>query len=300
MTATVAEIRRFPVKSMGGELLSEAAIGPRGVHADRMWAVRDLDLGAVTTARRLPDLLRCTARFETEPPAGTGPGDVAHVLVALPDGREVSSRDAAVLDRALSELVGTPVSLVPLPAESDRAAYRGAAASQQDLRRQFGLADDEPLPDLSMFPLRKLAELAVRATPLGTFADAYPLHLLTTSSLGALAAAGGDPDARRFRPSVLVEGAGEGLAEQAWIGGTVHLGEVAVRVEIPTVRCTIPLRPQAGDVGAHPPRSRRCRASASGASGCTPRPSARARSGSATRSGSSRGRRAPSRPPRPA
>lgn len=251
---TLRELWRFPVKSMGGEQLTECAVGPRGLHADRMWAVRDLGLGVVTTARRLPRLLLCTARFEAEPPAGVGPGDVAHVVVTLPDGTEIGSRDGTRLDAALSELVDTRVSLVPLPPLHDKAAYRGVLASQEDLRKQFGLAEGDPLPDLSMFPLRKLAELAVYATPVGTFADAYPVHVLTTSSLRAVAehAGAAEVDVRRFRPNLLVDGAPAGLAEQAWVGGTLRVGEVGLRAEIPTVRCTVPLREQAGGLPADP------------------------------------------------
>ncbi len=251
---TLRELWRFPVKSMGGEQLQECAVGPRGLHADRMWAVRDLELEAVTTARRLPALLLCTARFEAEPPPGVGPGDVAHVVVTLPGGTEVSSRDRAAMDAALSDLVDTRVSLVPLPPLHDKAAYRGVLASQKDLRKQFGLAEGEDLPDLSMFPVRKLAELAIYATPVGSFADAYPVHVLTTSSLRAVAEhAGADEvDVRRFRPNLLVDGAPEGLAEQAWVGGTLQVGEVGLRAEIPTVRCTVPLREQAGGVPADP------------------------------------------------
>lgn len=251
---TVAQIWRFPVKSMGGEQLQESVVGPRGLHADRMWAVRDLELDAVTTARRLPALLLCTARFEAEPPPRVGPGDVAHVVVTLPDGTEVSSRDGARLDAALSDLVDTRVTLVPLPPLHDKAAYRGVLASQKDLRKQFGVADGEPLPDLSMFPVRKLAELAVYATPVGTFADAYPVHVLTTSSLRTIAehAGAAEVDVRRFRPTLLVDGAPDGLVEQAWLGGTLRVGEVELRAEIPTVRCTVPLREQAGGLPADP------------------------------------------------
>lgn len=251
---TLRELWRFPVKSMGGEQLQECAVGPRGLHADRMWAVRDLELDAVTTARRLPGLLRCTARFEVEPPPGVGPGDVAHVVVTLPDGSEVSSRDGARLDAALSDLVDTRVSLVPLPPLHDKAAYRGVLASQKDLRKQFGVAEGDPLPDLSVFPVGKLAELAVYATPVGSFADAYPVHVLTTSSLRAVAehAGAAEVDVRRFRPTLLVDGAPAGLAEQAWVGGTLRVGEVGLRVEIPTVRCTVPLREQAGGLPADP------------------------------------------------
>ena len=69
MAFRVAEIWRHPVKSLGGERLERVKIDDRGIHADRLWAVRDRELGAVTTARRLPMLLGCTARFTTEPPA---------------------------------------------------------------------------------------------------------------------------------------------------------------------------------------------------------------------------------------
>jgi uncharacterized protein YcbX len=59
MPVTVTEIWRYPVKSMGGERLDNVAVDERGMVADRMWAVRDPELGSITTARRRPTLLRC-------------------------------------------------------------------------------------------------------------------------------------------------------------------------------------------------------------------------------------------------
>src|SRR3954452_12925492 len=101
---SVAEIWRYPVKSMGGERLARSAISVRGLHADRMWAVRDVERETFTTARRWPALLQCSARF-VEDPAGrsAGPGGVLHVIVTFPDGREVPSSDPAIHER-LSEL----------------------------------------------------------------------------------------------------------------------------------------------------------------------------------------------------
>jgi uncharacterized protein YcbX len=231
---------------MGGEALTRTDVDLRALHADRMWAVRDLELKAVTTARRLPSLLHCSARFLEEPPPGIGPGDVADVVVTFPDGTEVDSLDRERLDARLSEHTGKRVALVPLPALSDKAAYRGVRASKRDLRLQWDLAEDEPLPDFSDFPIRRLAELAMYATPVGTFADAYAVHVVTTSSLKDLAWHGGDFDVRRFRPNILVDTSEGGLAEQQWIGGTLRAGEVALRVEIPTLRCSIPMREQPG------------------------------------------------------
>jgi uncharacterized protein YcbX len=53
VAGSVAEIWRYPLKSMGGERLAQSAIAARGLHADRMWAVRDEELDAFTTALRL-------------------------------------------------------------------------------------------------------------------------------------------------------------------------------------------------------------------------------------------------------
>jgi hypothetical protein len=116
---SVAEIWRYPVKSMAGERLVQSPIDARGLHADRMWAVRDVELGTFTTARRWPVLLRCSARF-AEDPAGrsAGPGDVLEVVVRFPDGAELSSSDPAIHD-GLSDLIGKPARLEPLPALSE-------------------------------------------------------------------------------------------------------------------------------------------------------------------------------------
>jgi uncharacterized protein YcbX len=245
-TGTVAGLWRFPVKSMGGEELSTSAVDLRALHADRLWAVRDLELGAVTTARRLPMLLGCTARFVEEPPPGVGPGNVTDVVVTFPDGTEIASTDRERLDARLTELTGKRVALVPLPPLHDKAAYRGVLASKRDIRQQWALSDDEALPDFSVFPLRKLAELSIYATPIGIFADAYAVHVVTTSSLRTMAAYGGDFDVRRFRPNILVETSEDGLVEQEWIGGTLSAGDVALSVEIPAIRCSVPMREQPG------------------------------------------------------
>lgn len=253
---TVAGLWRYPVKSMGGEELDRSVLDLRALHADRLWAVRDLELGAVTTARRLPMLLGCTARFVEEPPAGVGPGNVTDVLVTFPDGTEVTSTDHERMDARLTELTGKRVALVPLPPLHDKAAYRGVLGfRKRDIRQQWALADDEPLPDFSMLPIRKLAELSIYATPIGIFADAYAVHLLTTSSLRTMSTYGGDFDVRRFRPNILVDTPLDGLVEQQWMGGTLRAGDVGVRVEIPAIRCSVPMREQPG-VPADPAVSR--------------------------------------------
>jgi uncharacterized protein YcbX len=82
---SVQEIWRFPVKSLQGERLDTAALGPQGIVGDRGWALFDLDTGFGLTARRVPTLLFAAGRLRAD---GTAE-------VVLPDG--TVTRDDAVL-----------------------------------------------------------------------------------------------------------------------------------------------------------------------------------------------------------
>src|SRR3954452_4161325 len=253
LVGTVAEIWRYPVKSMGGERLTQSAIATRGLHADRMWAVRDVELNTFTTARRWPILLQCSARFVEDPSGRSAdPGDVLEVIVTFPEGTEVSSSDPAIHDR-LSELIGKPARLESLPAASEKRRYRTPQATKADMRRQFAIPDGERLPDFSMFPVRKLAELARYATPVGALYDVYPILLMTRASLRAMAerSPGSQFDVRRFRPNVVIDRDGAELVEFGWCGGRIHAPDVTFDVEIPNLRCSIPTRQQ-GDLPADP------------------------------------------------
>ena len=91
----VAELWRYPVKSLQGERLDSAPLGPLGIDGDRQWALFDLETGFGLTARRVPDLLFAAGRLR----------DDGAAEVVLPDGT-VSADDAA-----LSEWLGRPVAL---------------------------------------------------------------------------------------------------------------------------------------------------------------------------------------------
>jgi uncharacterized protein YcbX len=100
----LAGIRRYPVKSMTGEVLDHADVEHRGLVGDRLWSLRDPDgkLGSGKSSRRfraMPGLLDLVARYD---------GDVP--VIELPDGRVVRGDDAAVHE-ALSAYVGRPVTL---------------------------------------------------------------------------------------------------------------------------------------------------------------------------------------------
>lgn len=247
----VAELWRFPVKSMGGTRVDTLRIDRRGVHADRLWAVRDVEKGVTASARRVPVLLQCSARYVAEPTEDAGPGNVPAVVVTLPDGREFDGADPTT-GAALSELVGREMQLVALPAPKDTSAQRMSLQtslgnfSADQVRRDFGLADGDELPDTSVFSTRQMVTLARYSTPPGTFVDLSPVHLLSTASLRSLSADGTPYDVRRFRPNVLVDIDAEGFPESEWVGGQVRLGSVVLSVTNPTIRCVIPTRPQPG------------------------------------------------------
>jgi uncharacterized protein len=267
VSITVGELWRFPVKSMGGQRVDELRADRRGLHADRLWAVRDLDNDMTASARRVPALLGCSARYATEPGPDAGPGNVPEVVITFPDGTESSSADPAT-DRALTELVGRPVRLTPLPPASDTSAHRLSVRQSREnysastVRRDFGLDRTEALPDTSMFSTKQVLTLARFSTPPGTFVDLAPVHLLSTASLAALS--DGEPyDVRRFRPNVLVHfddsatddsatddsaayGSGDEFPEAGWLGAHLHIGAVGLVVTTPTVRCVMPTRPQPG------------------------------------------------------
>jgi uncharacterized protein YcbX len=240
----VLELWRYPVKSMGGERLEGATLSAMGIPGDRGWAVRDEAAGEIRGGKKLPQLMRCSARYVREPAGDTVPP----AEITLPDGATITTDDPGVADR-LSGLLGRTVTLWPLQPAEHRDHYRRGLPDKTDLmdelRDIFGRLPDEPLPDLSVFP----PEIMEFTSPLGTYFDAFPLHVLTTASLAALGGATPERfDRRRFRPNVLVEtDAGLcGLVEAAWGSRTLRIGEAVAALQVPTARCSMVTQPQPG------------------------------------------------------
>ena len=264
----VREVWRYPVKSMAGERLESSGVGARGLYGDRGWALRDEEAGEIRGAKISPALMLCGARYRERPAEDGAP---PRADITLPDGT-LTATDAPDVNERLSELLGRRVTLWPLRPASDRAHYRRAipaarlvgflsrshsfrrlalgamrvAGRDRELREDFGREPGEPLPDLSALP----AEIFEFTSPPGTYFDAFPVHLLTTASLAALARLNPDSawDARRFRPNLLVETAEgvEGLVESGWAGRSLRVGGLTLKCEMPTPRCSMTIQAQAG------------------------------------------------------
>lgn len=241
--ATVAELWRYPVKSMQGERIDDAEVTVTGLLGDRRYAVVDAESATVGSAkhpRLWAPLLQCRARY-LSPPTAARP---AAVSIRLPDGPETGSDDPDV-DRVLSQLLGRPVRLTSTAPEGNSylAVWPDGVMPDEYLAQVRVPGQDEEDGALT-----RLANAA--AAPPGTFFDVAPLHVLTRAALRHLAEL--QPASRfaveRYRPNVVLEGEVEPFVENGWAGGPLRLGaEVAAEVLIPTMRCIMTTLPQ-GDL----------------------------------------------------
>lgn len=128
---TVREVWRYPVKSLQGERLDRATLGPEGIAGDRGWALFDLDTGFGLTARRVPDLLFASARTR-------GDGSVE---VVLPDGTVAAGDDGLsawtgrrIALRSVGEVTGARRGEFPSDPEADRGwnPFEGAPGAFHD------------------------------------------------------------------------------------------------------------------------------------------------------------------------
>jgi uncharacterized protein len=99
----VAQLWRYPVKSLLGERLDEVAVTEEGLEGDRRFAIFDVETGFGLTARRVPEMLFASAHWN---------GDSA-VRISLPDG------SLAEDDDALSNWLGRRVELRSAAANVD-------------------------------------------------------------------------------------------------------------------------------------------------------------------------------------
>jgi uncharacterized protein YcbX len=102
---TLLEIRRYPVKAMGGESLESVELDARGLVGDRSFAVVDGD-GKLATGKHSRRFRRRDEVFE-------------FAARTTPDGVRVTGRGGEwdvpgeEIDRALSDAMGAPVRVLP-------------------------------------------------------------------------------------------------------------------------------------------------------------------------------------------
>ena len=212
MPATLSALHVFPVKSCAPLSPAEARVESRGLVDDRRWLVVDAT-GRFITGRQKPRMTLVRA----EPiPGGlrlSAPG-AATLTVAAPEGNPdrlavtvwKDAVDAAACDPAadawLSAFLGAPVRLVYM----DSLAVR-------PISRAFGRPGD-----------------------VVSFADGYPLLLISQAALDALNARLAAPvPMLRFRPNLVAAGTAP-HAEDGW--NRIRIGAIEFDVVKPCTRCT--------------------------------------------------------------
>ena len=236
VVGSVAELWRFPVKSMRGERLEQVELTERGFVGDRAYAIIDSDTGKVVSAksvRLFPDLLGCRAAFVEPPRSGH---EMPPVRIALPDGTSVIS-DSSDVDRVLSACFRRDVTLAraapddftidqyhPDIEDVDPAGYRDTVVEQK-LGSAF------------------FADAGVASpVPVGSFFDLFPMSVLTTSTLEQLNQFRPESrfDNRRFRMNVIVGTTEAGFIENDWIGHKLTIGDaVRLNVALADPRCVM-------------------------------------------------------------
>lgn len=233
---TVQEIWSYPVKSMVGETVNQCTLDEVGILGDRIWAARDLERGGIRGAKKIGGLMRLMARNLD---SSTG-----LVEITLPDGSTVRTDNTSV-HQIVSAAIEHPIILEKLRNADDLEHFRRGAPDSEnmmdELRAVFGRVDDEPLPDFSNFP----PEIMEFESPPGSYYDAWPLMVMTTSALRSLAKAVPDSnmDVRRFRPSVVIDSGDEdGHPEFSWKGKHATIGTARIEFLDACPRCVMVTR----------------------------------------------------------
>lgn len=231
----VADVWRYPVKSMLGERLSEITVTADGTIGDRAWALREVSSGRIASAKRFPRLLACCASYETEPSVSR-PGSVR---IETPDDA-LSSDDTERASAVMSAFLGREVVLENRAGQDEKTGI--------DPSTVFG---DVPVAEMKLDWTPETAPDYFRLRR-GSFFEIGPIFVLTSGSVAHLRTLQGGTaqiDQRRFRPNIYIESLPEwvGFVEDAWIDGTLAVGDALTCGEFkPTLWCVTATLAQQG------------------------------------------------------
>ncbi len=213
----IAEIRRYPVKSMQGERLQHATLTELGISGDRTFAVRDLTTQKILSGKTPKvgvALLSCAAR--TEPEGNT---------IITVDGVDFAI-DNPALNATLSALLDRDVRI-----ERAIVADGGTEEMYETYWPEIeGLALSDVTVDLPI----------AMSTKKGTFVDLAALHILTTGSFDYLKSLNGELELSidRFRPGILIATETKNsFVEKQWVNQGANIGEASIAFGSESPRC---------------------------------------------------------------
>jgi len=228
MVGSVASLWRYPVKSMMGEELRSTDITKGGLLGDRAFALIDAETHKVVSAKnpkKWPKMFAFSSRY-IEPPATAN--DLPPVRITLPDGT-VADSNKTNANSVISNALGRSIQLEYLVPKTPNLEEYWPDIEELDNR---DVVTDEKMPE-------------------GTFFDLALIHLLTTSTIDELRRLypQGRFEVRRFRPNIVINTNSNqpAFAENQWIGKTLAIGNVLLKVTEPCPRCVMTTLPQ-GDL----------------------------------------------------
>lgn len=224
---TVKELWRFPVKSFSGEKLDSAVFQADGLLGDRSFALIEVDTQRVVSAKnseKYSDLLDCQAEFVRPPQASE---ELPPVRITLPNGTQ-SRSDAADVHHLLSSYFGVDLRLATV-APSDFTADQ----YHPDIDGADPSGHRDTTVDVKLGSALFEEMGAESAVPVGSFKDAYPLSVMTSSTLKRIRelSPGSEVDVRRFRMNMIVNSNERGFVENDWVGRSLSVGS-SVHIQI--------------------------------------------------------------------
>jgi uncharacterized protein YcbX len=226
----LTEINIYPIKSARGISLPSAQLDDLGLELDRRWMVVD-EQGHFLTQRTLPKM--------------------ALINVALKeDHLSISSRGLSELSIPFQT---SSVEMLRVQVWNDSL---DAIDVGQDVASWFTelLGLRCRLVQMPENPSRFVDGKYASAISPVSFADAFPLLLVSEKSLEDLNARLADPvPMNRFRPNLVIDGT-FAFEEDAW--HALQIGSVSFRIAKPCARCTVPTVDQdTGQAGKEPIRT---------------------------------------------
>lgn len=211
MTPTLLAIHVYPIKSCAPLICDEAVVQSRGLAGDRRWMIAD-PTGKFLTARQHPRLTLIHAQPDDGELALTAPG-MSPLRLARSAGPRIETT-----------VWKSTVQALPASIEADAwiSTFLGMPA-------RFVYMDDGCA--------RAVDATYAKAGDEVSFADGYPLLLISQAALDALNAKLAQPlPMLRFRPNLVVANTAA-HAEDGW--KRIRVGEVEFDVVKPCTRCVL-------------------------------------------------------------
>ncbi|NOX95947.1 MAG: MOSC domain-containing protein [Alphaproteobacteria bacterium] len=217
----VHSLHLYPIKGVRAVDMEGAHVGLRGLAQDRRWVITDAD-GQFLTQRECSDLARLS-------------------VTLIPDGLRLCMDDAG---EVVEVKVPTNENRSTITVWNDQInaheAHESAAMWLSSV-----LARPVRLFFMDEKAIRNTSDRWVPVTPV-SFADGYPLLIVTSASLDALNSEiemnGGDAvPMARFRPNIVIDGA-DPWAEDNWL--RIRIGDVEIDLVKPCDRCVVTTKDQ--------------------------------------------------------